>query len=1585
MGRICGRADSVLLCAVVVIALVCTPAMAVAALKCYDCHGTSTTMDPRPEDTSFRNISSGGVQGSHRKHVAAPAGPASCAKCHPGSDSYTSSHRDGQIRLSPFINTSILPTPYNNRTTAFPQTSTPNLASCVNVNCHFEKSTPPWGDTPLVAPDNCNVCHGAPPADGSHGKKHGLYFGAGTTSCTKCHQDHLGEANPFAHSTSAGKRPLAVRFVTTPNSGGTYSGNVDYPNYLPSSSPPRNGTCSNLYCHSDALGRAPNELPQWSALTTTACDSCHSGRATDFRNMTSNGHGRLVGKDWIRKYPCTYCHSATVEGVPVPGKPPVDGSIIVAKHVDGVKDITVNPFWKIDGDRKSYPEPTYNPATKNCDNLYCHSDGTTDPDKVKELPWQGARTECNSCHGHERGACNVCHDGVTLFNGKILSIRNDWLPGEEWKSAMPMFSNEGANKPRANSHPRHMETSFSCDECHSQTITSGGECTLCHTGGLSGGMRGEASHLNAVYHVNKQREVSFRQGGTYNFLSTGTKSCSNTKCHTGDDPVWGASVNNEIICLSCHGVSAQPDLDDFGSFNGIKAQINLVAWKETGHGRTAAKGAYKSGNPPANFPGNPCWYCHDNNVLHKDGTNPYRLKLHTQFNNRFERECVYCHMEGKDPECLSCHNSTESLSHLLKDLPFLAAHTDPLTGKVHPDRPSHTGYVDGTTSCVATCHPTDATQHNSGAGAWTAEQKSDVKNQYMMMGVCLQCHDDDSNGKCNGCHDGSLPRYQLGFDPGTGRIKPVKARASSVHFGHKHYQDFMLSGGWSKDVNGKVTGTWKGGKFCWDCHDPHGDGNIFMVHDMVSTETDGTFGIPRKQRSVIFSQKNTGEDYAKSNGTIDGICNVCHSSGSKHYRDNGGDGHNNSYVCTKCHEHRFADSHAGQGVSCSSCHANKPVPRHSAFGLPRDCTKCHAGNVGARVDVMGQFKGSSHHVQGTAVTNRHCYECHWESTPEGLIDVKYHEGYDYKQYTSVKNAKVDLVLYGPGTRPKGYRPYSTAEGRATAVQFTAALMVRTDINTERKEAAKITNACISCHSDQNNDTIPFGDCKTPRQYAWDRQSVDARYSQKKVAKWGKYSSTQVNAKYRVSKALSAHGNAAGNQGGWDPAKGTDSAFSNSRAGFANMSSARQNVQCFDCHNSHGSKALGVTSSYVSYSGLKNGGNLKEVTAGKGGYLVNYYAKGKADGGGVVNPYNAGAGLCFDCHMTAAKGAPGTSAPPWGYSDTYNASQPIKGYRDGMRFGDRNNDPFKLAPGFKTVKTIVGGHLKASKGGVTKPVMGTIDGLCTPCHDPHGTTPTLGDNQAYAVPLLKDTWLSSPYKDDNPAPDPVGTYATAKAWGTPQYSGRKFPSTNPVANYQLDRNTFGVSTRIAEDETKFAGLCLRCHSRNALLGNYTGAVGTATGSNNAPWKSVERVHAAVKGWGKNKEHANPCSKCHQPHNSALPRLMQTNCLDYQHRGGRTEGGEAWSSLKAMAAIGAVGWRDAGCTQSVTELRGYPIASMLGGKNASPEATISCHVSRTDAPFYDRDIKNFKVRGPASGVPEAWPDGNYWNIVTPWPPK
>ena len=1587
-----------------------------AALTCYDCHGTRNPQDLRPEDASFRNPSSGGFKGNHRTHMDA-ATPATCTKCHLESEQYTPSHRNGLIKLSARINSSptITHYPLPNITSAFLQTSNPQpptqLGSCYNVNCHFENMTPVWGRTPLASPDDCNICHGAPPSDGGHGKKHGQTYGTGTESCSKCHIDHLNDANKFAHATSIGKRSLMVRFVTAPNSGGIYSGysgnlNTVLPSQRPSAD--RNGSCNSLYCHSDGMGHAPNVTPDWSG-PTTQCDSCHRYQGNGFLNMTSNGHTKLVDYRWIRKYPCTYCHSKTVASItPVQGKPPIDGALFMSKtvnglfsssrHVNGVRDIAMPKFWHIEGDRKTFDPPSYNPDTKVCDNVYCHSDGTTDPESVRAFPWSWRNedgsirhAECNDCHGHPRGDCTVCHDGVRefLIDGKqtVLSLRTGWPAGQEWMSAMPMFPNEGVGKPRANSHPRHMETNFSCDECHYQTISSGGECKLCHNGSL--GKMGEASHLNPAFHVNKVRDVTFKQGGTYN---TANKTCANTACHTGDDPQWGASANNSIICISCHGTDTAVDTDDYGNINGARAQINLTQWRETGHGRSAAKGNYRSGNPPAKFPGNPCWYCHDNKVLHNYSGNPFRLKIHAQIVKRYEHECVFCHMVRSDVECLSCHNESGSLAPQISTI--FASISAKWPNRSTVTRPNHATMYNSTTktatSCITSdCHyvdpatPTkDMKIHNNGSEKWTVEQKEDVKNQYLMMGVCLQCHDDDSNGKCNGCHDGTLPRYQLGYDPGTGFIKPEKARASSVHFGYKHYKKFLATGGWDKDLNGKIKGTWKGGKFCWDCHDPHGDANIYMIHDKVATETDGKFGIPSpgKRAPVVFTQKLTGDDYAKSTGTINGICNACHSVDAKHFRSDGGDGHNSSYVCTKCHEHRFTDSHADNNP-CNTCHKNKPVPRHSGFGLPVDCVKCHTGNVGARVDVIGQFKGNSHHVQGIPISNKHCYECHWESTPEGLINNDYHEGFNFKNYSSAKDAKVDLILYGPALRPTIYKLFSSATGRATAVQFTASNMKSSDINTERKAAVKITNHCLSCHSDQNNDTKPFGDCKTPRQYAWDLKSIDARYSQKGVTKWGKYSTATTNVKFKVTKALSAHGNAAANDGGWNAATGIDSNIVNSRAGFSGMSSARKGVQCFDCHNSHGSKAGGVSSSYVSYSGLRNGANLKEVTSGKGGYLVNYYAKAKADGAGVVNPYNTGAAQCFDCHLTATKGAPGTSGPPWGYQSTFNATQPIKGYRDGYKFGDKTNATYKLASAFKAGKTITGGHLKASSA-LSKGVMEPINGLCTPCHDPHGVSPTLGGLQNYAVPLLKDTWMSSPYKEDFPAPNPSGANAAGQGWGTVQFGARKVPSTPPASYYYLDRNTLGASGRISQDDTQFAGLCLKCHTKKALLGNYTGAASTPTGPNNASWKSVERIHAATKGWGSNKEHSFSCSKCHQPHNSSLPRLMQTNCIDYQHRGNTSGGSSAWSSLKALANVNAVGYRDAGCTTSTSQLRGYPIASVLGASNAA-EATVSCHMSRTDVPNYATQIQNFKVRGPASPLPSAWPDGNFWNGVTPWP--
>ncbi len=1601
-----------------------------AALKCHNCHGSTADEDPRPLDHPFRHVSSGGFVGNHRTHLPPGVVPAKCEACHPGAANYSSAHRDGMVKLSPQINLSQLVTTYNNRTTAWPQTAAPVPGSCANVNCHFEHTTPQWGSDRTIM--TCESCHNSPPLDGGHGKKHGDYFGTGSDSCGRCHSNHLAEASAFAHATAAGRRGIQVRFTAPPNSGGSYSGGTtDYPDYLPRLSPARNGSCSDIYCHSDGRGGPPVKPLTWSDTRTTDCHTCHRGRTSDSTpencagfgvwstsreyctpdlTMSSNGHHRLVGPQWIRKYPCYYCHNGTVDAA---------GNLVdLTRHVNGEKNVAIHPDWNIN----NRPPAGYDPALKVCDNVYCHSDGTTDPEDVRPFAWNEPKTDCNTCHGHPVGSCSSsgCHDGrVDQVTGKVWTVKTGWPEGSRWMGAMPMFPNQGPGTPRANSHARHAQTSFTCDICHATTIVNG-TCTSCHASGIPPGSMGEVSHLNGAYHVNKYKDVSFKEPGASYNNSSKTCSGTGTGCHTGGiDPVWGGSVNSAITCLGCHRTTGT-DADDFAAFNGERATINQLEWETTGHGRYSSSGRYPvSGNPAANFPGNPCWYCHDNSVLHNYSGNPYRLQMHHQYERRFEKECVYCHMERIDAECIGCHvGEAESLAP--------QATTTGITYKYKYQNlstmtryPGH-GY---TTGCLD-CHDSDSGTfpggahkgHNVNAGVWSAEQKADVKNQYMMMGVCLQCHDDDSGGQCTQCHTppaNNPGKYSLGFNPGTGFIKPKKARATSAHFGYKHYRAFLSTGGWTKDAGGRVVGTWKGGKFCWDCHDPHGDSNIYMVQKKVATTTEGKFGIPTTRANVTFVDKVSGTNYARKTAPFDGICNVCHSSDSKHYTRNSGDGHNYTRACTTCHEHRFADSHANR-QTCNSCHtSSKPIPKHTAFGLPRDCTKCHAGTIGKRMDVMGQMKANSHHVQGVEVTNRHCYACHWEATEEGLIDIGHHTGYDYKRYTSVKNDYVDLVVWAPGKRPAAYREYSTQDGRATAVRFRAGSI---GTASERSEVGKISNHCLSCHSDQNNDTESFADFRTPRQYAWDYQSVGSRYSQPGgTTAWGKYNSAtypNANRKDTLTKAFSAHGNAPANQGGWSAATGYDGTIPLTREGTSG-------VQCFDCHNSHGSKVVGVTTSYVTFNGTNNGGNLKETKQNIGGYSYDYKASANTTG---INPYGAGAGQCFDCHNSASAGTvTANGRTPWGYGSTFGATAPVMGYKDTERFGQGTKGSTARYSERNAMATIVGGHLKASQpsgslphlakesgtadggspvtltdgtknwttnqwenlylqitggtntgqlrritanttAGITVeapftyavasgdtyqivPYTATVNTLCTPCHDPHGISRTLGANQPYAIPLLKGTWLTSPYKEDQPPVDPSGTSVVNGPDGKPRSWGKYYNPPNPTqpsARYNLDKTTFGTS-RISEQDDRFAGLCTNCHRKEAL---------TDGTDKNRNWKTVDRIHESVKGWGANTEHSYSCSKCHQPHNSGLPRLMQTNCLDAKHRGNRVSGGTPWSADSQYGGAHYYG----------DEHRGFPVASTYGNSPGF-EATASCH----------------------SGAPlnsGSWPDKNLWNNVTPW---
>jgi len=258
---------------------------------------------------------------------------------------------------------------------------------------------------------------------------------------------------------------------------------------------------------------------------------------------------------------------------------------------------------------------------------------------------------------------------------------------------------------------------------------------------------------------------------------------------------------------------------------------------------------------------------------------------------------------------------------------------------------------------------------------------------------------------------------------------------------------------------------------------------------------------------------------------------------------------------------------------------------------------------------------------------------------------------------------------------------------------------------------------------------------------------------------------------------------------------------------------------------------------------------------------------------------------------------------------------------------------------------MGGHFGASEV-LTTPVMGTIGGLCTPCHDPHGVSPSLATNQQYAVPLLKGTWITSPYKED------VAPGATNECRGL---EGQNNP--DPVMcsastpSYHIDQNTFAnwdfnSTASVSQSVNEFGGLCLQCHPKTSLSPDTT-----------STWRSVDRIHNSVKGWDNdgNTKHRYTCSKCHTPHNAGLGRLLTTNCLDSAHRGRVTTGGRAVfiNNYDGQRGSGSGSFPAGGGGRGEVRSLSYFFGTTSGGR--------ACHDNTNS---------------------DSFPDEQLWNTVTPW---
>lgn len=679
-----------------------------------------------------------------------------------------------------------------------------------------------------------------------------------------------------------------------------------------------------------------------------------------------------------------------------------------------------------------------------------------------------------------------------------------------------------------------------------------------------------------------------------------------------------------------------------------------------------------------------------------------------------------------------------------------------------------------------------------------------------------------------------------------------------------------------------------------------------------------------------------------------------------------GSGTSASRVCEMCHTktayHKYdytsSSTHSSQDdPDCTKCHP------HNAGFKPTGgaCPTCHntggQGNVNGRAAITPQFDtpGNSHHVQLTSnIAKTACYACHWEADATGSTTA-YH-----------KDGKVNLAIYS-STRPTVYTL------NVTAVAYSSG---RTNANT-RSEVAKINNHCLGCHSSTSPSFQPFGDGNTPRQYSWEAnptsvggfgaaRSIASKYTQTGTTPWSKTSGNFTNAKSGQTKALAGHGNASANQRGWAaiPENLQDSAVV---ANYPNTSGS-VNVLCYDCHNAHGSgtgtaTTNAVTSSYSSATGKYKGGLLKNTTAGYGGF-VNTYRSYSGGNSAQKNVYTALSALCFDCHNNASSGAFTSTGytTPWGYQGTFGSSAAIFGFNDAPYFG-KNGATFGKTvayPWLASHSANMGGHFGASTPLQFAPSR-TINGMCTKCHDPHGVTPALGTNQQFAVPMLKNTFITSPYKMDT-----AGTSA--------KYGGGENVTqvTGAIAGYHIDQNTFQTATNGYSggdtnnkgwkwnfataatslqnyNDTQFAGLCMTCHSKANINGT------DAASSTN--WRSLTRVHNSVKGWAStgggnagNVRHSYTCSKCHTPHNSRLPRLLITNCLDVKHKGRVVSGGTMPGPLSISNSSGnGLGRFPGGGASATWSTSASAPGPWFFGTTTAPAitATQSCHDSATAA--------------------------------------
>jgi predicted CxxxxCH...CXXCH cytochrome family protein len=975
------------------------------ASGCTDCHGSATTNQAPPKDTSGGTATTLITVGAHQAHLLGGVSSkmVACDECHTVPANVNS---PGHIDHPPPAYVIFGPTATTN---SFVPAWNASTGQCSNTYCHTgtggSNTAPTWTrvDGTQAA---CGGCHGIPPPTPAHN---------GVTDCTGCHLPTAGLnrtiANPATHVDG-------VLQVNAGSCNGTCHGDSTTP------APPigvSGGVAASVGAHRVHLAGGSVSNP-------VACSSCHTVPV----NVTDPGHNDHPLPAWVifsgmstsnmtaptysattKQCTNTYCHGGASAG----------------------GGTNINPIWNAPGSAPcgschGLPPPAPHPQYTKCE--VCHADAGpnhTIADKTKHLNGVvdvNDLVPCQTCHGSTTNAAPPL-DLSGSSSGPTVGAHQVHMAGTTRSLAVPCsechipVNPATPNQAGHYDHPLPATMTFgvlaSNTSRGAQTPSYGvmGTCTnYCHGATLPGGTMTNISWATTgtlpcnACHGMPPPDSTHGNGTATNCVGCHTDDAGPNQTITVPAKHVDGIVQVSASCNVCHGsvANSAPPNDTHGAATGAKVGVHQQHLVPTIAANpvpcTDCHVSVTTYNSPGHvdhpYPANVIF----GGIASNGGVTPSYTPATETCNNTYchgatlpggKTAVVFSDTSGAVAQCTGCHGMPPpDATHTGLSATSCNTCHAPVAGP-NGTIATPAQHVDGTLqvnggSCTS-CHPSPPTpttqNYANGGGAHLAHTQFN----------CDACH--SSNGAPGHNQGGTTvlaANVELTFTtpvtfPGgtttTNGGTPSYNRATQTCNVGCH-NPIVNNPKDTPALTNAVTWTAASAP-CTSCHanvataSPRNHTSASDTDCLVChSKTGHTSGTPQ------FNAPNTASTFTYAPGAIDGLCKNCHSGWTGTAFPNVAAPNESTFWTTSIH--------GAKGYTCMTCHTYHSAKTTGPLLIDKGSTSCQAAGCHSDLTPTFQLTGGgllSHHPieggTGIAVSCNNCHNPHIaQADPLSAID-----------------------------------------------------------------------------------------------------------------------------------------------------------------------------------------------------------------------------------------------------------------------------------------------------------------------------------------------------------------------------------------------------------------------------------------------------------------------------------------------------------------------------------------------------------------------------------------------------------------------